>query len=79
MEVWLRSVHGSKVASVDGIDRVFGLTPHDSNLHVKDTTLFQGSNVMGAYVQFETVQPNKRASLIWERSTGFLWNVKRGQ
>lgn len=50
MEVWLQSVQGSKVASVDGIDRVFGATPHDSNLHVKDTTLFQGNNVMGAYV-----------------------------
>ena len=50
MEIWLRTIDGPEVASVEGIDRLFGATPHDSNLHVKDTTLFQGNNVMGAYV-----------------------------
>jgi len=50
MEIWLRTIDGPEVASVEGVDRLFGATPHDSNLHVKDTTLFQGNNVMGAYV-----------------------------
>ena len=48
MEIWLRTIDGPEVVSVEGIDRLFGATHHDSNLHVKDTTLFQGNNVMGA-------------------------------
>jgi 3-dehydroquinate synthase II len=50
MEVWLRSNDGSNVSGTDRFDRILWATPHDSNLHVKGTTLFQGNSVLGAYV-----------------------------
>ena len=50
MEIWLQSLDGLEVDSTNGIDRFFSESPHDVNLYVKDTTLFQGNKVIGAYV-----------------------------
>ena len=50
MELWLRTPDDLQPTNREGVDRFFSPEPHDSNLHVSDTILFEGNNIIGAYV-----------------------------
>ena len=50
MELWLRTVDDLETTNHEGIDRFFSSKPHDSHLHVSDTFLHLGADIIGAYV-----------------------------